>query len=327
MARPGDPPRRDRRGLGRYPQPPSNPVRHPYWKYPLLSLAALVLILALAGSFGSPNFPRDTIAGLSNADPGGSVLAFTQELDGTASSWHNTRERGFGQPDQVFVLDPLSDFGPLLGSSVQSAVATYRAAGADKANAWADAYDKALAKITPDAGTSTDIQSPDYTKVGALQGDFGPVPTLVQADLTLARDGHLEHFLNSQDPGHSFHMSVIWLYDHPAMLNTASANGLTDDQYGIVKERGFGAGPWYLILPNVIHVKFWHGATGGPFVAWNLFFAVFFMFGLTLIPGLRDLPRRLGLYRLVYRYPAAGDISSKTVAAEPSTPASELSHR
>jgi len=293
-------------------------------------LAALVLIVALGGAFGSPNFPRDTIAGVSNADPGGAVFAFTQELAGSSSSWHNTRERGFGHPDEVFVLNPVSDFASLLGPSVQSAVADFRAAGADKDTAWADAYEKALATITPEAGTGGmgDVASPDFTKVASLKGDFGPIPTLVQTDLTLARDGHLEHFLNSQDPGHSFHLSVIWLYDTPTMLNEASGNGLTDDQYGMIKERGFATGPWYLILPNIVHVKFWHGATGGPFIAWNLVLAVFFMFGVTLIPGVRSLPMRLGLYRLVYRYPASGDtMPERKVVAEPSTPPVEVSNR
>lgn len=37
---------------------------------------------------------------------------------------------------------------------------------------------------------------------------------------------------------------TVWLYDHPTLLNTALAKGLTDDQWGMVKERGFPVGPW-----------------------------------------------------------------------------------
>ena len=292
----------------RVDRPPTYPVRHPYWKYPLLALAAAGLILVLAGVFGSPNWPRDTIAGVSNKDPGGAVLAFTQELDGTASSWSNTRERGFGPPDQVFVINPVNDFAPLLGPKVSAAVAAWQAASADEQRAWASAYDKALGTITPqsDSGGMGATPSPDYAKVAGLRGDFGPVPQLVATAVTLARDGHLDHDLLSVDPGHSFHLVNIWLYDHPGMLNQASANGLTDDQWGMIKERGFGVGPWYLIIPNIVHVKFPSGATGGPFVAWNIAIAAFFMFGLTLIPGVRDLPKHLRLYRLIYRYPLGG---------------------
>jgi hypothetical protein len=300
MAAPAEPGRRGDR-------PPTYPVRHPYWKYPLLALAAAGLIVGLAGAFGSPNWPRDTIAGVSSKDPGGAVLAFTQELDGTASSWSNKRERGFGRPDKAFVINPVSEFAPLLGPRVSAAITTWRAASADQQQAWAAAYDKALGTITPEAGGAMGgTPSPDYSKLGALRGDFGPVPELVATDLALARDGHLDHYLLSVDPGHSFHEVNIWLYDHPSMLNQASANGLTDDQWGMIKERGFGVGPWYLIIPNIVHVKFPNGATGGPFVAWNLAVAIFFMFGLTLIPGVRDLPKRLRLYRFIYRYPLRG---------------------
>ncbi len=62
------------------------------------------------------------------------------------------------------------------------------------------------------------------------------------------------------------------------MLNTAVDQGLTDDQWGMVKERGFSVGPWYLIIPAVIHVKL-PGGEGGPgFILWNLLFAAILLF-------------------------------------------------
>ncbi len=63
--------------------------------------------------------------------------------------------------------------------------------------------------------------SPDATRIGTLKGDFGPVPVLVETDLYLAQTGYLEQYLQSVDPGHSYHLMNIWLYDHPNMLNTA----------------------------------------------------------------------------------------------------------
>jgi hypothetical protein len=284
-------------------------VRHVFWKYPLFAVAAAGVIALLAATVGSPDWPRDSIKAVATDDPGGAVLAYTQELDGTASSWSNVREPGFGRPDDMFVIGPVSDFAPLLGPAAQEAVATWRSASPDQQRAWASSYHHALDGITPSdamGGMNAGMggtPSPDIGKVSGLHGNFGPVPTLVQTTLTLARDGHLDHDLLAMDPGHSFHLVNLWLYDHPHMLNQASAAGLTDDQWGMVKERGFAIGPWYLIIPNIVHVKFPHGSTGGPFVAWNLLIAVFFMFGLTLIPGLRDLPRHLRLYRFIYRYP------------------------
>ncbi len=131
---------------------------------------------------------------------------------------------------------------------------------------------------------------------------------LVQADLTLAQNGYLEQYLEAVDSGHSYHLVNIWLYDHPNLLNTAVDQGLTDDQWGMVKERGFPVGPWYLSIPAVFHVYFPGGATGQGFILWNLLFAAILLFFVPLVPGVRDLPRYLKLYRFIYRYPTPGEL-------------------
>nr|MDQ2905952.1 hypothetical protein [Chloroflexota bacterium] len=275
-----------------------------------LSLVLLVVVAVLALAVGSPNWPKDTIAGVTKADPGGAILAFTQELDGTASSSANAQEFGVGDPGQTFVLNPLRQAAPLLGSStLQQAIATYDGASAAQQQTWASNYDKALGTITPSGGSamSTGIPSPDFSKIDTLQGDFGPVPVLLTADLHLAQNGYLQQYLQAIDPGHSYHLTNIWLYDHPQMLNTAVGQGLTDDQWGMVKERGFSVGPWYLFIPAVFHVYFPGGVSGPGFIFWNLLFAAFLLFFIPLVPGVRDIPRYLKLYRFIYRYPVKGD--------------------
>ena len=290
-------------------QPPERLVRHVFWKYPIISLVLLVVVAVLAFAAGSPNWPRDTIAGATKDNPGGAILAFTQELDGTATSSGNAAEFGMGDPGQAFVLNPLRQAVSLLGPGVQSALSTYDSATSVQQQKWASAYDTALGTITPSGGGSMGgAPGPDYSKIGTLKGDFGPVPTLVQADLQLAQNGYLEQYLQAVDPGHSFHLVNIWLYDHPNLLNTAVEQGLTDDQWGMVKERGFSVGPWYLAIPAVFHVYFAGGATGQGFVLWNLLFAAILLFIIPLIPGVRDIPRYLKLYRFIYRYPIPGEL-------------------
>lgn len=304
--------------------PSSRPVRHAFWKYPILALVLLVVIAGVAAIVGSPNAPRETIVDASTNDPGGAVLAFTQELDGTATSSGNASEYGMGDPAQVFVIRPVRSALPLLtgqisvpqlptlqGSDVATALATYSAADGTQQQAWSSAYDQALGTLMPDTGGADGMApapSPTYPQIGGLTGDFGPVPTIVEADLFLSRSGYLQDYLQSVDPGHSFHLVNLWLYDHPALLNTALDQGLTDDQWGMVKERGFSVGPWYLIIPAVFHVYFTGGTTGTGFILWNLGFALILMFIVPLLPGLRDLPRRLKLYRFIYRYPRPGDL-------------------
>ena len=284
-------------------------VRHGYWKYPIIALA-LAVVLGVLGVFaGSPNSPRATIAATSRQDPGGAALAFTQELAGTSASAGNQKEFGLGPPGQMFVIGPLGSFAPLLGGNVAAALAAWRAATASQQAAWANNYLMALGKITPSSmeGGMATAMSPDYSKIGRLHGNFGPVPALVKADVQLAQGGHLEQYLEGRDPGHTLHLVTIWLYDHPKMLNDAVANGLTDDQWGMVKERGYPVGPWYLIIPAIIHVKLPQGVTGTGFVLWNLLVALIFIFALPLVPGIRSLPRKLRLYRGIARYPTPGE--------------------
>ncbi len=177
-------------------RPPDRLVRHVFWKYPILAFVLLVVVALLAGFVGSPNWPRDTIATVTQKDPGGAIMAFTQELDGTATSTGNAQEFGMGDPGQVFVLGPLHQSASFLGSDVQAAIATYDAASPDQRQAWASTYDKALGSITASGGgaMSGETPSPDFSKIDTLKGDFGPVPVLVKADLQLAQNGYLEQY-------------------------------------------------------------------------------------------------------------------------------------
>lgn len=298
-------------------QPPDRLVRHVFWKYPILAAVLFALIAVIAALVGSPNWPRDTIARVSQKDPGGAILAFTQELDHTSSSASNGQEWGMGEPGSVFVLAPLRQYAPLLGTDISIALTTYAAASDNQQHAWAANYHKALDAITPmsGGGEMSGISSPDYAKIDTLQGDFGPVPVLTQADLRLAQGGYLEQYLQSAESGHSYHLTNIWLYDHPSLLNTAVAEGLTDDQWGMVKERGFSVGPWYLFIPAVIHVKLPGGEEGPGFILWNLGVAFLLLFIVPLVPGLRSLPRALKLYRFIYRYPTKGELDKPAFTA------------
>jgi len=301
-------------GGARTARPPGQHVRHAFWKYPILAAVLAAVIIGVAAMAGSPNWPRATIAGTDREDPGGAILAMTMELDGTSASWTNTAEPGMGAPSETFVLAPVKAFGPLLDPSAADAVAQYQAASPDRQHTWAAAYHQALNTIIPMSGDSemggmAVAGSPDYSKIDTLQGDFGPVPAIVKADLVIAQHGYLDQYLEGLQAGHSLHLVNICLYDHPSMLSQATAEGLTDDQWGMIKERGFAVGPWYLIIPAIIHVKLPGGATGVGFALWNLVFALIVILVIPLLPGLRSVPRRLGLYRLIYRYPVKDELT------------------
>ena len=304
--------------------PSQRMVRHVFWKYPIIALVLFVAVTVLAFAIGSPNAPRETIAGATKADPGGCVLAFAHELAGAGNSAQNAEEFGVGNPAQVFVLRPLKSALPTLGtvtvanmptlqpSEVRAAVNAYDAATPTQRLAWATDYHHAVDALAPMERGGAEMEgsepSPDFMKIGTLHGHFGPVPTLVESDVLLAQTGYLQQYLEAVEPGHSFHLTNIWLYDHPELLKTAVDEGLTDDQWGMVKERGFSVGPWYLVIPAVIHIYLPSGITGKGFVLWNVLFALLLLFAVPLIPGVRDLPRILKLYRFIYRYPRPGEL-------------------
>lgn len=300
-------------------------VRHCYWKYPLLIGVLFGLIVALAVLAGSPNSPRTSIAEAARQDPGGALWAFTQELAGTAPSWADVGEQGLGRPDRLFAIGPLQQPLLALGPGVRQAVARYEAAPGTRRIQWARAYAQALASITPKAsmpmsGAMGPAQSPDYRLVSRLTGRFGPIPVIVQADLRLAESGALQEYLQSVQPGNTYGLAAMWLYDDPSLLNTALRHGLTDDQWGMIKERGFAVGPWYLIIPAVIHVLFPGGSNGTDFVLWNLAVMMFFLFGVPWLPGLRHLPLKIKLYRSMYRYPLPGELLHPANAPRPYDP-------
>jgi hypothetical protein len=282
--------------------PPERLVRHVFWKYPIIAAILLVVVAVLAATVGSPSSPRETIVWAATTNPGGAILGSTQELDGTSASTVNESEYGMGNPAQTLALNPIRAAAPLIGgvvvqglptlqaSDVRQAIATYDTASADQRMTWAGNYHNALNTITPMGSGAMTTMSPDLTKVGTLQGAFGPVPVLVETDLYLAQTGYLELYFQGVEPGHSFHLTNIWCYDHPTMLNTAVNEGLTDDQWGMVKERGFAVGPWYLVAPAIFHVYFPGGSTGQGFVLWNLALAAVLLFIVPLAPGVRSLP-------------------------------------
>ena len=309
-----DPPRTD--------LPSERLVRHVFWKYPLISVVLLVVIAVVAAVVGSPNSPRATIAEAATSDPGGCVLALTHELSGQSSSAENEAEYGVGNVADTLVLDPLHAALPILGDvsvrgmpalqpqELRVALATYDDASPSRQITWASSYHTAIdATVSSmNAGTSMSLPSPELGKIVALKGDFGPVPELVETATFLAQTGYLDQYFQSVDPGHSYHLTNLWLYDHPELLNTAVNEGLTDDQWGMVKERGFAAGPWYLAVPAVIHVYLPGGSNGLGFTLWNLGFAALLLFVVPLVPGVRSLPKRLKLYRFIYRYPKRGEL-------------------
>jgi hypothetical protein len=283
----------------------------------LVTVAIGVIALVLSFAFSSPDAPSVTIKSWAAAEPIDFVTTAAAELAGTSG----TAQYGPPYTDgsdavqalgplvpqqwagnamhldtaQTFVIGPLttvSDDDPALAS----ALATYKAASADQQQAWLSAYSDALANATADNGTIT-----------IAAGDYGPVPVLMQKELTVALGGSLDGMLLSS-PGAFFQTNysapLLFMGDGSYLHDLAEPQNLTGDRWGVMNETGSYPGQTWLWLYSL-----WYQVP--PFnTASNADILVVMVVGvLTLllalvpyVPILRDIPRWIPLHRLIWRH-------------------------
>ena len=271
-----------------------------------------LLTVVLAAVFSSPDRNAITLANWANAAPEDVVATATAELAGTSTSasygapynraadgqklgplpvqrWGSVRIPIDSAND--LVITPLSTVtgNPDLTANLQ----TWRAATPDQQTTWAVAYSDALA-AAPDG---------DPTKVAS--GDYGPVPVIATGFLALARSGDLEGLLTSHS---TFYVSdetkpLLLLADGAYLEDQARADHLGGDQWGMMNETANYPGqPWMWLYTFWYQVKPFSTSDNADALVWALMAVL--TLGLILlpfIPGLRSLPRHLGVHRLIWR--------------------------
>jgi hypothetical protein len=271
-----------------------------------------LVTVGLAVVLGSPDEPGVSLQAWATADPNDFVATTVTELDGTSTSagygppynsastgqqlgpLHLAQWGGIRMPvDSAhdFVLTPLSTVTgdpPLRG-----ALARYDSASADQQLKWATAYDNALAN------------APGSDPARVARGDYGPVPTLAHDLLLLARSGGLDGALTRADGFYStdYTKPLLFLSDSGYLASLADNQHLSGDQWGMMNETGNFPGQAWLWL-----YTFWYQIP--PFTAssnadawiWGLMALLSLALVLVpFIPGLRSLPRHLGVHRLIWR--------------------------
>ena len=290
----------------------------PYKPYDLIKelcvaiavVASLVLLLTIFLS--SPDDRPSTIAQWSRQMPVDFVTTAVSELDGssgTAGYGPPYNNNGDGQQiafihlqkwlgvshqintAQDFVLTPLATipFDPAL----RKATAAYEAAPAKTQAAWTTGYTNALAKAT-------------FGRGGVLvHGSYGPVPTMMNALLGLAQSGGLDGDLltSNQFFQTDYTKPLLFMADGGLLAARAQSQHLLGDQWGMMNETGSYPGQVWLWL-----YTFWYQIA--PFNtstnADALVMAIMGVLSLGLIlipfiPGVRDIPRWIPIYRLIWR--------------------------
>ncbi|MEO6879817.1 MAG: hypothetical protein ABI181_02565 [Mycobacteriaceae bacterium] len=264
-----------------------------------------------------------------NNTPGASQSIAHVSLAGTAHAIF-----GLTQPINTahdFVLAPLTQIVAPYNRSVATALQQYTASGgnltegvaADQLDSaqqttWLKAYTAALAKGTVENG-----------KITVARGSYGPVPALVQAELTIALNGSLDGYLRggAAQINTNPYKATIFYSDGTLWSTVALGQGLTGDQWGVMNELWNFPGQFWLVLYAIpYHIPAIASSASADLWVGTLIVIVGMLLQLLLpwVPGLRDIPRLIPFYKIIYRkyyekhppqpatraYPRAPDIAA-----------------
>jgi hypothetical protein len=271
----------------------------------------LGVTLALAAVFSSPDRKAISLADWARAAPNDVVATATAELSGSSTS------AAYGAPynaaSQGQQLGPLSlqrwagvripvnsandlVINPLRqirgDAALRSALKTWATAPHSQQLAWAAAYGDALSA------------APNGAPAAVKPGEYGPIPTLTARYLALARTGGLESMLT----GNTFYTGdetkpLLLLADGAYLEEQARAEHLGGDQWGMMNESGNYPGqPWLWLYTFWYQIKPFSTSGNADALVWGLMVMLTLALALVpFIPGLRALPRHLGVHRLIWR--------------------------
>jgi hypothetical protein len=292
----------------------------PYRHYDIVKEATIalgvvaLLAVVLTILFSSPDEKPTTIRGWSRSTPVDFVTTALSELDGTSGTAgygppYNSASSGqhlafihlqkwFGVAHPIntandYVIDPLRSIPN--DPSLTTALHRYVAAPSRTQTAWTTAYGNALGKV---ADSSAGIR--------ALRGSrFGPVPTMMDALLTDAQTGGLDGALlsNKQFYSTDYTKILMLLADGGRLAERAQAEHLLGTQWGMMNETGSYPGQGWLWLYTLWYqVKPFSTSANADILVMAMMGLLSVAFVLVpFIPGIRDLPRRIPIYRLIWR--------------------------
>jgi hypothetical protein len=305
------------------------PWRGPNRRYDILkegAVATLVvgaLTVVMAGVLSSPDVPPVTMQTWGKVAPVDLVYTAATELNGTAgaASYGPPYNNGTGSVQKVgpvnwqklagitqpvnaakdFVVSPLSVLAKTT-PALATALSTYTAAAPSQQVKWATAYANAT--------------QPGAKKIPFNNGNLnlpaaGPVPVMMSYELAMARSGALDSDLLAQRQffGTDFTKPLLFIADGGYYVNKATSMHLTGDQWGVMNETGNYPGqPWLWLYQMWYHVSpFQSSASVDIWAVYLTGICTLLLLFIPFIPGLRDIPRAIPVYRLIWRswYPSS----------------------
>jgi hypothetical protein len=291
-----------------------------YRPYDILKEASIALGAVLALSvlltilFSSPDLKPSTIQSWSRGDPVDFASTATTELDGSSGTG------GYGPPynhasdgqhaafiypakwfgvshpintAQDFVLAPLRS---IAGSpALQSAVSAYERAPGNTQTTWTSAYEKALGNASANPDGSIKVKP----------GNYGPLPTMMSSLLTFAESGGLDGALltSKQFYQTDYTKPLLFMADGGVLATRAQQQHLLGTQWGMMNETGSYPGQvWLWLYTFWYQIKPFSTSANADILVMAVMGVLSLAFILIpFIPGVRDLPRRIPIYKLIWR--------------------------
>jgi hypothetical protein len=276
--------------------------------------AILTLCVLLAVLFSSPDERPSTIRSWARSDPVDFVTTAVAELDGSSGTatygppynhngpgqheWfiHLQKWLGVSHPvntAQDFVLAPLRAIPAQ--PALEAAVRAYESAPARQQAAWASAYEKGLGKASANPDGSITVPGSGY----------GPLPTMMSGLLAFAQSGGLDGALltSRQFYQTDYTKPLLFMADGTVLSGRAQAEHLLGDQWGMMNETGSYPGQvWLWLYTFWYQIKPFSTSPNADILVMTIMGALSLALVLIpFIPGVRDIPRWVPLYRLIWR--------------------------
>jgi hypothetical protein len=276
-------------------------------------LVVAILTIGLAIVFGSPDETAISLKTWSTATPVDFAQDALSQLNGTSETAtygppYNSVSTGqqlgplqlakwVGVTMQintakVFVLDPLKS--QPAQPTLSSALGQWSSASSSMRTSWVASYTKGATQMKWVDGAIV---------VNAT--NTGPVPEFITYLTNMARTGALDAVLTQQSAFYTtnYTLPLLFLEDGTYLGNQATHQHLAGDQWGMMNETGNYPGQaWLWLYTFWYQVPPFNSSGNADILVWGLMMLLTLLLALVpFIPGLRTIPRKVKIYRLIWR--------------------------
>lgn len=308
-------------GAGTRPYPNHRYRQIPYDLVRELTVASLgigALVLILAGIFSTPDVPALSAKQVATQDPLMLVQTELRELGGQSGianygppynhqsgslqglGWFSPQTwAGVQMPldtAKVDVLQPLR-LVATIDPTLQSALQTYEKASTAQQMNWINNTSKVL--------TASSIQGSQVVLPVSAKDAYGPIPEMSSAYLRLAHTGLLEAAIDGEDgPAPLINRTKsILLFEGQVDAAYAQQFNMLGQDWGVIQETGNYPGAvwlWYYTLLYQIP-PYSTSQSADLLVVLTVILTTGILMFIPFIPGLRSIPKWLGIYKLIWR--------------------------